>query len=578
MRRQAILALVLMITAAGLSAADLDVDIRVETDQNTKSGIGITADGDVDSVIVMSAGGTLEANNYYYSSGNNSAGGAAASASNPSTTTNPDKIIANNYFSGNEKGVELYFNNVNWEDLPNNTLITTNTYSEFETRIESNQEAAIGALQRAFQDMAAYRNGETSNLDFVEYKMLESIMKLTTADINDFYKMKLTPEMDEIRSEIIQNRKAINEDRIKISSNNQLIDANTKSIQETTEKIQQMGVQLEAFDKTLKKMDADTYCTTLMEVMKEYGYPRVKCDLNSKFCYNGERFKFEEGRDYCVDIDAEERPPECYVKGTCGHVGTMMILDSEVDTFMPVVIDFINPADRERQPWIKVELYDNDGEELLCKKALGDAPPETTTRFIAYCDNKGVPAGEYKARITIETSGKEIIDDIEFQIYPRGVIERNAIIKSVIHDEAEVGETLHVDVIAINVGRLPSVFITTMEYTTPSGEKETKTEELYLKPNVETMLGFEIPIKEIEDYKLKITLDRADEHEETINVKAPKTNIVGQAIVYAPPNDPSAYLAGLLIIYLLIRLITAHKQERKTPIYYREYNPKPQNP
>ncbi len=545
MKAAAYLTVLMVLTVlCGAAAAEVTVDIKVETDQDANTNVETNADGNVNSNSEVVAGGSITANNYYLTSDQVSASGEGAGIASAGSGS---KIVANNYF-GSNGGVEVYFNDVNWEDLPNNTLITTHTHEEL-YKLEPDQQSATGAMDRALKEVADYRTGKSKSIGYVEYSILESLAAFTGAEVRDI----TGPEFTKVYGIIGDTRDEVNVNRKAINSNSGRIGGNSEAIVGTQESLERTNYAVEAIDMTLKMMDKDLYCENLRNVMNEHGIDRVKCDLNSRMCYNGDRFPFEGGRDYCVKVDEANRPVGCYADGDCGHVLDVSVGESEEEGFIPVTVKFDNPADKERQPWLHMKVVDEDDEvQGTCDLRLGDAAPNTVSTFTVECDNEGITPGTYAGKVTVESAGKEVYDEVEVTIYPEGVFDRQGVIVDVAYAEPEEGEDLNVAVKVRNTGTKGMSYPVSATLTGESGF-ETQAQDVYVDADETESLGFTFPVEDTGDYVLTVELDDVDEVEHEITVSSTITTVLGNALVHIPSGGSGIYLPLAVLLYFALK-------------------------
>ena len=422
------MALIIFALVCGQAAANLKMGIQVETDQDAESEIVMNAGGDMNSNAFFSAGGDLNANHVY--AGNNGEG--------------PDSVVSNNYFATGT-GVKVTFNNVDWNDLPNNTLITTHT-QRFDTRVETNTQAAIGAMSRALNEMARYRSGGAS-IGPVEYGMLEDMVLIIGLEVKD----QMSPELKRLWTAVMENRDGIRANANNINVNRQDIISNRNEIIKLQNQLNKMSTSFEAMDRTLKMMDKNLYCENMMHVMNKYGFPSVKCDLNSRMCYNGDRFPFDGGRDYCLEVDEMDMPPLCYRDGTCMLVGEIIIMEGEADGKTPIMVEINNPGEDSLTAYVEIAILNGNEDEIMlsCKKELGNVDAGETERLIAYCDNEPLEPGIYTANVRVFAQGKEVYDRLGFKVHQQGLMERKIAGLDV---QVSGDKSFKADVFFINVG------------------------------------------------------------------------------------------------------------------------------
>ena len=314
-------------------------------------------------------------------------------------TVTAQKIESTHNFNADD--VDVYFNGISLEEYT----------PEKEIRVESNTDAALGAFSRALKVMAEYRAGERTSVNHLEAKMLKYFVKITDAEIKTFHTEVTAKDLQALREWLQMNTNQIAVNIDAIAENRQAIQ---KNHQEAVDALNSLGYQVEAQDLALKKMDKDRYCNALVEVMKEHGFKRVKCDVNSRHCYNGDEFPFEDGRDYCLDIDDQERPPKCYGESNCGDIRSISVVTS-VDGDLRLEAVFYNnhPTD-DRDVKGRIEIFSEDGSIIdICKDIpMGVVKPGQRNAVSGSCIPEGLDEdGMYDVRLSVGAAGKEILVD-----------------------------------------------------------------------------------------------------------------------------------------------------------------------
>lgn len=308
-----------------------------------------------------------------------------------------EKITSTHNFNAND--VEVYFNGISLEDYT----------PEKEVRIETNTRAALGAFSRSLKIMAEFRTGERDDIDYLEARMLKNFLKLTQHEIENFHEEVTVKEIEALREWLQMNTN-------QIIVNMDEITKNRGAIQRNANGLNSLGYQVEAQDLALKMMDKDRYCNALVSVMKDNGFKRVKCDVNSRLCYNGDEFKFEGGRDYCLHIDEYEMKPGCYKYSTCGSVGEIQVMTTGGNNIL-LEVDFTNPHELEsRDVSGRLEIISSDGSIVkICHMDLGTVKPGHTQKVTGDCD-ANLPKGLYDVRVSIAAAGKEVLEDAKIRV------------------------------------------------------------------------------------------------------------------------------------------------------------------
>ncbi|MFB6076337.1 MAG: hypothetical protein ABEK17_04300 [Candidatus Aenigmatarchaeota archaeon] len=270
--------------------------------------------------------------------------------------------------------------------------------------------ASITDVANTMQDAANYRDGYDDTLSETGEKILDAIDRIANSRVNREIEENINPTLNTYYKQIQDNIYSI-----------------------------------EAISNTLEVISPEKYCEMKREVIRKYNLPKVKCGLHSKICYNGEKYPYEGGRDYCIHTDMED---VCYTKGGCGHVEELGLFNSEVDSYLPVYVKFYNSnGELELEPYIEVQLYMENGENVVRKAEgiFGKIKPGNTKDLDLLVNTTGLEAGIYRAKITVSSGEKEIIDVLGFKLYSGGEIPREGLSNYVeMEENPEIGKNLSI--------------------------------------------------------------------------------------------------------------------------------------
>jgi hypothetical protein len=258
---------------------------------------------------------------------------------------------------------------------------------------------SMSDVVRALDRAAKYRLGERDHIGNEEESILASIEAIAHANLGEFYKSAVEP----INTVLEQQQKSITGN----------------------------SYEIEALYLTLEKSDPETYCESRMEVIRKYGLPSVRCGLHSKRCYNGDLYTQEGQRDFCVHTDNDKEYIPCYnTLGRCGDLETIIVLPSEAKSYTPIVLTFANSGIMDLRPSIKVEAQNAYSYEpiYVFEEELGLFREGERKTVEVYMDNSRLDANKpYLLIITLSSGRKDVIERVDYTIYPAGTFERSGI-------------------------------------------------------------------------------------------------------------------------------------------------------
>jgi hypothetical protein len=304
-----------------------------------------------------------------------------------------------NYIAA-DGSVEVFINGENINEKSELALTETALMAEYIGSRESEwlkDSSGIGIYEvaRAFERIINYRAGETNYLPETDRLLMNYIGILTYSDARDYFEKN-------------------------IGERDSALDAFYEAIQKNS-------YEIEALYRTLEKSDPDTYCKSRIEVAEKYGLASVKCGLHSKICYNGELNLQEGGRDFCVHTDDDKDYIPCHnTLGNCGRLNEIFVLESEENSYIPIIFRFENPGTIALSPSIKVDLQKIDSNIVLksYKEELFELLSGEEKTYRVYLDTSGIEPGRYELWISINSGRKEIIERQFYVIQKEGSIER----------------------------------------------------------------------------------------------------------------------------------------------------------
>jgi len=272
-------------------------------------------------------------------------------------------------------------------------------------------------IAELMEKLESYRNGEDVELTTSEYNLLMSLLSLSDAEIVDFYNSQISPVLDSHYNQILTNM-----------------------------------YEIEAAYRTFEKLYPDVYCESRQEVMKKYGLKSVTCGLHSKRCYNGKFYPHEGGFDYCVYTEGPE-------EGMGIHLKDIKIYDSEEKSLTAFVVELYNQGENGFKPVLKADINKLENKLGHFEQELEELKPgESKTYYVAW-DNTGIEPGDYTAKATIYLGKKEILEDVDFTILPKGSLVKNGEIVSVeLKNEPLTFNEVVIETQIKNYGDVPTAF------------------------------------------------------------------------------------------------------------------------
>jgi len=282
-------------------------------------------------------------------------------------------------------------------------------------------------------------------------------------------------------------------------------------IQKHHDVIQNNLYELEALYRTLEKTHPKIYCESRREVAKKYNLKSVKCGLHSKICHNGNLNKLEGGRDFCVHTDNDKDYLPCYNKrGMCGHIEDIKILESEEDSYIPIILTFWNPGTMTLNPDLKVEIKKDYRTIKLFEEELGEVKEAERKTFEVFLDNSGIDPGDYTVLITVSSGRKEIMDRFKFKLLPDGTLERKGEL-SVSHSEPEIGKEMEIKASYKNTGDYPySARIFAEVYLNDEKIDTLKSEKVFLKSGDTQDVAFNYYLRDSGEYEFLIKVENTN--------------------------------------------------------------------
>lgn len=146
-----------------------------------------------------------------------------------------------------------------------------------------------------------------------------------------------------------------------------------------------------------------------------------------KICYNGELNRIEDGRDFCIHRDNNKEYIPCMeVFGRCGRITYLNVIESEENSYIPIVLTFMNPGKITLKPSVKVDLQKIDTNIVLSsfEEELGDLKSGQEKTYLLDINNSGIAPGKYELWVTVMSGRKEILQKFEYEIMVEGTIAR----------------------------------------------------------------------------------------------------------------------------------------------------------
>lgn len=310
----------------------------------------------------------------------------------------------------------LYFNLV-FDDGTSKLVELEKYIKEKESDWSHDDEGmSLDDLTKLFYKLAKNKTGDDTSLSENEEALLEYLDVIIQANIYEFFNQEVMP-----LSEVLSQQGSA------IQSN----------IYET-----------EALYRTLEKDEdiKDTYCRSRMEIVKKYGLSSVKCGLHSKQCYNGDIYRQENGRDFCIYTDNDKEYIPCYnTFGRCGSLDYLEVFDGEENSYLALKLTYTNPGAITLSPTLKIEIEDPSTYEQLksYEYELGELAEGEGKDYVFYIDNSGLKPGLYNIRVTLNSGRKELLDEFQVRILPEGFYEREGIL-NLEYTVSKLGEPMEI--------------------------------------------------------------------------------------------------------------------------------------
>ena len=356
-------------------------------------------------------------------------------------------------------------------------------------------------IAELMEKLESYRNGEDVELTTSEYNLLMSLLSLSDAEIVDFYNSQISPILDSHYNQILTNM-----------------------------------YEIEAAYRTFEKLYPDVYCESRQEVMKKYGLKSVTCGLHSKRCYNGKFYPHEGGFDYCVYTEGPE-------EGMGIHLKDIKIYDSEEKSLTAFVVELYNQGENGFKPVLKADINKLENKLGHFEQELEELKPgESKTYYVAW-DNTGIEPGDYTAKATIYLGKKEILEDVDFTILPKGSLVKNGEIVSVeLKNEPLTFNEVVIETQIKNYGDVPTAFKVSGEVYI-DGEKIGTTESAYvlIKPGETEPLLMGYKLQDMGEYEVEVKSN--ENMQDTIVFEAVPTTVTGRFL-----SSPGPGLFAFLLI------------------------------
>jgi len=330
--------------------------------------------------------------------------------------------------------------------------------------------------------------------------------------------------------------------------------------------IQNILYEVEAFYITLEKTNADIYCESRREVAKKYNLTNVKCGLHSKICYNGNLNKLEGGRDFCIHTDNDKDYLPCYSRrGMCGHLEDIKLLESEANSYIPIVLTFWNPGTMTLNPSLKVEVEKDHKTIKLFEEELGEVFGMERKTFNVFLNNSGINPGNYTILITVSSGRKDIIDKFEYELLPEGTLERKGEFSST-YSKPKLGREMEIKSNYKNTNNYSySVKVVADVYLNDEKIDTLESEKVFLKPGDNQNFTLNYKVLDPGNYKIVVGVENSN-IQNIIDFSLNPPSITGRFLtdVSNLPNLKKSIILILIIVAVFLLLLLRFLYKIKT--------------